>query len=161
MADEPVGYGRPPTHTRFRPGQSGNPKGRPKRTKNLKTDLLEELGESIRVREGEREYRVSKQRALIKSLVARAVKGDTKAATAIVSLCARLLGISNEDEAQPLAAPDQRVIDEFVEREIARRKRDLAEPRNRSSKAGGVRRQPTGKARSCCPDPSTERTTEE
>ena len=77
----------------------------------------------IRVREGDREFRVSKQRALIKSLVARAVKGDTKAATSIVSLCARLLGVGDDQgEDQTLSAPDQRVIDEFVEREIARRK---------------------------------------
>ena len=123
MADYPVGYGRPPAHARFKPGQSGNPKGRPKRTKNLRTDLVEELGEFIRVREGDREYSVSKQRALIKALVARAVKGDTRAATSIVTLCARLLGVGDDEgESQPLSIPDQRVIDEFVEREIARRK---------------------------------------
>ncbi len=40
-----VGYRKPPKHTRFKPGQSGNPRGRPKGTKNLKTDLIEELGE--------------------------------------------------------------------------------------------------------------------
>src|ERR1700742_2968486 len=50
-----VGYKRPPKHTQFRPGQSGNPKGRPKGTQNLKSDLREELGEIVRVREGDRE----------------------------------------------------------------------------------------------------------
>ncbi len=66
---------------------------------------------------------MSKQRALIKALVARAVKGDTRAATSIVTLCARLLGVGDDEgESQPLSIPDQRVIDEFVEREIARRK---------------------------------------
>lgn len=38
-----VGYGRPPTHTRFQPGKSGNPNGRPKGSKNTKTILMEEL----------------------------------------------------------------------------------------------------------------------
>ena len=42
-----VGYGKPPKHTRFQPGQSGNPRGRPKGTKNLKTDLEEELSERV------------------------------------------------------------------------------------------------------------------
>ena len=42
-------------HTRFRKGKSGNPQGRPKRTKNLKTDLIEELREQILVREGSRD----------------------------------------------------------------------------------------------------------
>ena len=125
MSDDGVGYRKPPAHARFRLGQSGNPKGRPKRSKNLRTDLVEELSESIRVREGDREFRVSKQRALIKSLVARAVKGDTKAATSIVSLCARLLGVGDDEGGdQTLSAPDRRVIDEFLERELARRKRE-------------------------------------
>jgi hypothetical protein len=44
-ADYDVGHAKPPKHTRFQPGQSGNPRGRPKGTKNLKTDLIEELGE--------------------------------------------------------------------------------------------------------------------
>ena len=39
----PVGYKQPPKHTQFKPGQSGNPKGRPKGTQNLATDLAEEL----------------------------------------------------------------------------------------------------------------------
>ena len=43
--DEKVGYRRPPKKSRFKPGQSGNPKGRPKGTKNLKRDLIEELQE--------------------------------------------------------------------------------------------------------------------
>ena len=40
--DYEVGYKKPPIHTRFKPGVSGNPKGRPKGTKNLATDLAEE-----------------------------------------------------------------------------------------------------------------------
>ena len=47
-----VGYSKPPKHSRFKPGQSGNPKGRAKGTPNLKTDLSQELAERIRVREG-------------------------------------------------------------------------------------------------------------
>ena len=44
MGDEqPVGYGNPPKESRFKKGQSGNQRGRPKGSKNLKTDLAEEL----------------------------------------------------------------------------------------------------------------------
>ena len=49
-SDYEVGYRKPPKHTRFKPGQSGNLRGRPKGTKNLKTDLMEELGEKILIR---------------------------------------------------------------------------------------------------------------
>jgi hypothetical protein len=47
-----VGYGKPPKHTQFKLGESGNPQGRSKGTKNLKTDLAEELCEKIVVHEG-------------------------------------------------------------------------------------------------------------
>ncbi len=49
MSDYKVGFRRPPLETRFKPGHSGNAKGRPKGIKNLKTELEEELSELIRV----------------------------------------------------------------------------------------------------------------
>ena len=86
-----VGYRKTPTHTRFKPGQSGNPRGRPKGSKNLKTDLMEELGERIVIREGDRSQKVSKQRALLKSVVNRAIKGDARATSIALSTMMRLL----------------------------------------------------------------------
>ncbi len=49
--DYPVGYCRPPVEHRIKKGERKNAKGRPKGSKNLKTDLLEELGEQMKVRE--------------------------------------------------------------------------------------------------------------
>ena len=71
MGDYEVGYKKPPKATRFQPGQSGNPNGRPKGTKNLKTDLAEELQERIVLREGGERRTVSKQRAMLKRLIER------------------------------------------------------------------------------------------
>ena len=59
-SDDKTGYGNPPKHTQFKPGQSGNPAGRPKGAKNLKTDLEEEMRELIVVREGGNTKTVSK-----------------------------------------------------------------------------------------------------
>ena len=87
-----VGYGHPPKHSQFRPGQSGNPSGRPKRVKNLQAELLEELGELTRIREGDSQLEISKARAIAKSLVRAAVDGNMRAATLLVSFCARTLG---------------------------------------------------------------------
>jgi len=89
--DYEVGYKKPPKRTRFQPGRSGNPRGRAKGTKNLKTDLLEELGEKIVVREGDRPQKLSKQRALLKSVVNRAIKGDARATAIALSTMMRLL----------------------------------------------------------------------
>ena len=88
--DYEVGYGRPPIEHQFKPGQSGNPRGRPKGGKNLKTDLIEELQEQVLVTEGGRKQAIPKQRAMIKSLVARAVGGDVRAATAVIAELHRL-----------------------------------------------------------------------
>ncbi len=119
--DYKVGYKKPPPQTRFRKGRSGNPKGRPKATKNLKTDLMEELRERILLREGTTQKRVSKQRALVKSLTAKAIKGDTRAASAILGMIYRLL----EDEAPaqddaPLTGEERAVLESLEARFLAR-----------------------------------------
>ncbi len=84
-----VGRGKPPLATRFQKGQSGNPKGRPRGTKNLKTDLMEELRETIVVREGDRTVRMSKQRAMIKTVMNKSLKGDPRAIITLIRLMTR------------------------------------------------------------------------
>jgi hypothetical protein len=96
--DYPVGYRKPPKATRFKPGQSGNPNGRPKGNPNLASDLSAELGEQITVREGGQARYISKQRALIKSLMAKALQGDVRATTALLALYARVISEPPEDE---------------------------------------------------------------
>jgi hypothetical protein len=90
-----VGYGRPPGHSRFKKGQSGNPRGRAKGMKNLKTDLNEELQETILVREGTRATKITKQRAIVKTLIAKTLKGDGRAATTLTNMMFRVLDLTS------------------------------------------------------------------
>ena len=117
-SDYVVGYRKPPKHTRFQPGRSGNPQGRPKDTKNLKTDLMEELGEKILIREGDQSHKVSKQRAVVKTLVARTLKGDARAATLLTSMMMRLLetGEGAPDVEEALGNDEHEILQAFEDR---------------------------------------------
>ncbi len=116
--DYEVGYGRPPKNGQFKPGQSGNPKGRRKGSKNLATDLAEELGETIRIREGDRNLRVSKQRAMLKALVAKALKGDARAASLLIALVAQATQnpAHAPASADELSGLDRKILDDFLAR---------------------------------------------
>ena len=76
--DYEVGYKKPPKHTQFKPGQSGNPKGRPKNVRNFKTDLQAELQAHITITESGQPRQISRQQAIIKRAMEKALQGDTK-----------------------------------------------------------------------------------
>jgi hypothetical protein len=103
-----VGYGRPPKEHQFQPGQSGNPSGRPKGARTFKSDLRDELGEIISIRDGNKTVEVTKQRAIIKTLLAMAVAGDPRAIATIIGSCARAFG--DDDSEADVEAPEDRAI---------------------------------------------------
>ena len=85
-SDYQVGYGKPPVETQFQPGQSGNPAGRPKGTVRLNDIVTAELNSLITVQEHGSEKSISKLEAMVKSLVAEAIKGDVQAGKAVLKL---------------------------------------------------------------------------
>jgi hypothetical protein len=82
--DYDVGYGRPPKENRFAKGRSGNPKGRPKGTKNFATTFHEVTQELIRVRENGKDKTMTKLEAAFRQLVSKAMSGDLKATKEIL-----------------------------------------------------------------------------
>ncbi len=81
-----VGYRRPPLHTRFQPGVSGNPSGRAKGSQNFKTLLDRILKEEIPLLDGDRSRKVSKAEAITRRLVIGALKGDLRSMFALFRL---------------------------------------------------------------------------
>jgi len=106
--DYEVGYAKPPKSTRFKKGQSGNSKGRPKGAKGVRASLRRELESKITVREGGKEVRISKAEAMAKQFAACGLKGNTKVIMALLKLDAELFdgAGSDTDAVAQLGAPD-------------------------------------------------------
>jgi len=85
---DPVGYGRPPVHSRFRKGQSGNPTGKRRHREAERAQALiwKEAYRSLTLREGDKLTRMPALQAVVRSQIASAVKGNVAAQRAVVKL---------------------------------------------------------------------------
>jgi hypothetical protein len=114
-----VGYGRPPTHSQFRPGQSGNPAGRREGVRNLKTDVMRTLSTPIKVNEGGRSRTRSTQEGVLLVLREKALRGDARALDRLLELALRYNSdLTETGPTQGLAADDQAILAAYEE-EIA------------------------------------------
>ena len=89
-----VGYAKPPRETRFRKGRSGNPRGRPRGSKNFATLLDEALAEPVVINESGRRRKASKLQVIVKQLVNKAAQGDHRSIQLLMAFTERqqLLG---------------------------------------------------------------------
>ncbi len=113
-----VGRGNPPKHTQFRKGTSGNPKGRPKGSKNLSTYLMEAARDQVSAMVGGKSRKISKLQATAMQLATKAAGGDQNAIN-------KFLDWMDEIESRaaaakpaqfPLSEPDVEVIRAIYER---------------------------------------------
>ena len=95
-----VGYGKPPKHSQFKPGRSGNPKGRPKHARGLRTIVKEVLLEKVPIRTNGKDRRVTRLEALVLKQVELAGKGEARALEKLIQLYMTLVP---ETEAEPMA----------------------------------------------------------
>jgi hypothetical protein len=104
-----IGYGSPPQHSRFKPGQSGNPSGRAKGSQNFKTLFNKILNEEISLREGSDVKKLSKAEAIVRGVVIGALKGDIRN-VAILFRLAEQVGQFQEDNTRDDITRIERVI---------------------------------------------------
>ena len=113
-----VGRGNPPKHTQFRKGTTGNPKGRPKGSKNLSTYLMEAARDQVSATVGGKTRKISKIQATAMQLATKAAGGDQAA-------IGKFLDWMDEIETRaaavkpsqfPLSAPDIEVLRAAYER---------------------------------------------
>jgi len=109
-----IGYRRPPPAGQFKKGASGNPKGRPKGSRNFVTLLEKELGQSVVVTEGGKKKTITRMQAMVKRLVAGALQGDQKALLTLIEVLRRT-GKFEQVEVEGLL-PDnyESILDTFV-----------------------------------------------
>ena len=109
---EKVGYRNPPELTRFKPGQSGNPKGRPKGSLNMATVLERTLRERVIINENGRRKVISKLQAAVTQLTNKAASGDLKAFQLLTAL------VRSAEERVTAGALPNSVTDEVDERVV-------------------------------------------
>ena len=119
--DYDVGFGKPPQHSRFRAGQSGNSKGRPKGSKNLETLLTEALDEKVVVKEEGRRRAITKREVVIKQLVNKSAGADLQAIRMLLGIMqgfqsAAAAAENSEAADQPLSEADRQVMEELSRR---------------------------------------------
>lgn len=126
-----VGYGRPPIESRFKPGHSGNPSGRPKGAKNKPSKQIEKIKhlfskftrQQIAIRDGEKIVKMPKMDYLLRTAIDKAVKGDAGMTKIILNL-----GLAFERE-------EKRLHDRFLEEAIGYKK-DLSDELKHRKAAG-------------------------
>lgn len=124
--DYDVGYCRPPKGSQFKPGQSGNPKGRKRQPKSVQAQVRKALSKKVRISEGGKPKWLTYQDLIIRTQLNKAAKGDLKAAAFVLNL-ARSPEFADADTIDPnsLPAEDQAMFEEMMRQVLGS---DLSEP---------------------------------
>src|SRR5207237_2298270 len=113
-----VGVGKPPRSRQFKPGQSGNPDGRPRGSKNFAVAIEQELVTRVTVTENGRRRRISKREVIAKHLVNKAASGDLKAIPLLLNEArAHQSNLADAGSDQVFDTPeDRKVLDGIIAR---------------------------------------------
>ena len=124
-----VGYGKPPLHTRFGKGISGNPTGKRRHNNLWDTNqfIMEEACRSVSVRDGDKIIKIPTIRAVLRSLFLSAVKGNGPAQRAIIKLVPETAAELSRLEMEKMSnLTDEELVESFdkMAKELGYRKID-------------------------------------
>ena len=112
-----IGYGKPPEKSRFKKGETGNPKGRPKGKRNIATVLNAILNEKVLINENGRKRKVTKLEASIKQMVNRATAGDLSSMRLLIQLVPAVNAeLAKDTPALANKADDKQLLTHLLER---------------------------------------------
>ena len=117
--DYKVGYKKPPLHSRFKKGQSGNPRGRPRGAKNFSSVLNDALNQPVFVTENGRRRKISKRELGIRQLVDKFAMAEMQATKMLLGLMLereRLMAAAPPAERPSFGTADEKVIDNLLKR---------------------------------------------
>jgi len=107
-----IGYGKPPKSSRWKKGQSGNPKGRPKGSRGLRTDLDRELETKLTITVKGEEITGRAQQLMLHMLARRAAHDDVRASRILLDLVLQVFGAGDRGgKRDELSAQDQAIFE--------------------------------------------------
>lgn len=113
--DYEVGFGKPPKKNQFQKGQSGNPRGRTKGSRGLKTDLHAELVSKMTIQINGKPVTATKQQLMVKTLTARAASGDVRAISKLIDLVLQVFGPEDHGvDKRKMSAQDESILREIM-----------------------------------------------
>jgi hypothetical protein len=112
--DNDVGYGKPPRAHQFKPGQSGNPKGKPKGAKSEATILQDLLQHKIGLSEHGKTRRITLHEAILRRIAEDCLKGDTKSAAFLLNRYHAMT--SNEPDESGLSEDEKTVLETYLKK---------------------------------------------